>query len=193
MLLSGQWRGGSTLAEGIIFTTCKEASSLFLLDEPSFTALALARQHNSVFPDELRPRIAATNAEAIACHLHHFNHSALLPWVGYRANFSGLPSPKFTTYSELLRTCRSRGANRRALKTIRMVGSLSSFIGHPLIRTHPYRVVVLLRHPLATIRSRQSILGPTSSFRADVDPPSVCKLMLQDMLALQRKIGRAHV
>ena len=191
MLLSGEWRGGSTLAEALIFTTCKEAQSLFLLDEPAFTATALALRHTEVFSDELRSRVAAVNAEALGCHFHHFNHSALLSWTEDRANVSGLHELKFSSLVELNRACRTRSASWRAVKTIRMVGSLSSFMDHRLVRASQSRVVLLIRHPLAIIRSRAAILR-TSSKRTDLDPASVCTLMVQDVKtlhAMERRIS----
>ena len=39
MLLSAQWRGGSTVTEQLVFTTCKEG--VFVLDEPAAVAKVL--------------------------------------------------------------------------------------------------------------------------------------------------------
>ena len=184
MLLSAQWRGGSTFAEGLIFTTSDEARSLFLLDEPAITAYALARPHGDVFPDVPRPQVAAFNAEALSCHFHHYNQSKLHSWQADRAELSGLSALSFTSFAALRRACLRRDRHSRALKTIRMIGSLPSFMAHPLARSTWCRVMLLVRHPLAIIRSRRKIIGPSTLARADLDPAYVCRLMLQDVRAV---------
>lgn len=151
-LLNAQWRGGSTLAEQLLFTTTIQEP--FLLDEP---ARAKWVEHDA----------ASATYNALRCAFHQYNHSALLAWQHWRGEFAKMRRLlNFGAFGELQRRCRTAGGaggHVRAVKAIRMVGDL-----HKVARECESRrregnyscvFIQLVRHPLATLRSEVASAG----------------------------------
>ena len=76
VLLNAQWRGGSTLAEQLIFENTLLPP--FLLDEP-----AMAR-----WDDNKGHSVAAANLGALQCDFELFNTSHLLVWEHWRGVYT---------------------------------------------------------------------------------------------------------
>ena len=95
-LLNAQWRGGSTLAEQLLFTTTIQEP--FLLDEP---ARAKWVEHDA----------ASATYNALRCAFHQYNHSALLAWQHWRGEFAKMRRLlNFGAFGELQRRCREVAA-----------------------------------------------------------------------------------
>lgn len=192
MLLASQWRGGSTLAEGLIFTTSQQ--KLFLLDEPEFAVSELAVAHGRVLPNRLRSVVAAANNDALLCSFDRYNHTALREWQVQRARLTGFNTLRYRSFSQLRLACQDRQPEERALKTIRMIGFLGSYLEEcTRSKQHGCKTILLVRHPLAIIRSRTAILFGSSKpssidllERPELQPEAVCSLMLQDVRAVQQ-------
>ena len=71
-LLNAQWRGGSTVAEQLLFTTIA-SKSLFLLDEPAMKLLVRAEKRS-------KSSMAQALFEALRCDFHQYNRSGLVSW-----------------------------------------------------------------------------------------------------------------
>ena len=161
MLLSAQWRGGSTVTEQLVFTTCKEG--VFVLDEPAAVAKVLGSSlsHGRVVPDAIRPEIAAANADALACNFSRFDTRALVGWQHERVHLTGLSVHPPTSYDHLLQRCLHHKPEHRAVKTIRMAGHLKDL--ERILRRENVRVIQLLRHPISLLRSRIAAITATES------------------------------
>ena len=75
-LLNAQWRGGSTLAEQLIFSTT--IAPPFLLDEPAKAMWFDANNH----------KVSTVNFDALRCDFSKFNHTLLLSWQHWRGEFT---------------------------------------------------------------------------------------------------------
>ena len=161
MLLSAQWRGGSTVTEQLVFTTCKEG--VFVLDEPAAVAKVLGSSlsHGRVVPDAIRPEIAAANADALACNFSRFDTRALVGWQRERVHLTGLSAHPPTSYDHLLQRCLHHKPEHRAIKTIRVAGHLKDL--ERILRGENVRVIQLLRHPISLLRSRIAAITATES------------------------------
>ena len=71
-LLNSQWRGGSTIAEQLLFSTIA-SPSLFLLDEPAMKLITPADKRST-------SSMAQVLLEALSCDFHQYNRSALVSW-----------------------------------------------------------------------------------------------------------------
>lgn len=173
LLMNAQWRGGSTVTEQLLFTTSMER--LFILDEPAFAVSAVMRasalSHLRILPEEMRPTIAAANADALDCDFARYNKSALAQWQRSRGQLSGLPALQqaSSSFKKLVHLCRKQRPELRALKTIRMIGSLDAFASSCRSRAQQCRTVQLLRHPLSIVRSRLASISPSSVHRRETD------------------------
>jgi len=149
-LLNAQWRGGSTLAEQLIFSTT--IAPPFLLDEPAKAMWFDANNH----------KVSTVNFDALRCDFSKFNHTLLLSWQHWRGEFTRQRKLlNYKTFADMRRRCFSagNGGHLRAVKTIRMTGDLSD-IARACQRERNdgnYSCVLLqlVRHPLSTLRSEQ--------------------------------------
>eukprot|EP00965_Chrysotila_dentata_P095113 3144258-Pleurochrysis_carterae.AAC.3 len=202
-VLSAQWRGGSTFAEQLIFTTASK--QIFLLDEPAFACNALmkarALAHGRVLPDSVRPAVADANLEALNCDFESFNITALYQWQQLRGQLSSLHQLQYQSSTSLWRACNSTPFALRALKTVRMIGSLRHFLrGCRKKGLHNVRVLQLVRHPYSVLRSRLAVLQAGVTFtssayqlksmdwlpshlhdRPDLNISKLCSMMLKDV------------
>ncbi|KAL3916502.1 MAG: hypothetical protein SGPRY_006797 [Prymnesium sp.] len=188
MLLSSQWRGGSTLCEGLLFLTASEP--LFLLDEPAFAYARLHLAKQAVIPPRLFPLVPIANSEALRCEFGGFNPSRLLEWQAERARLSGNHEIDFGAFNELRHSCLVHAPRARALKTIRMTGWLQTY-QEVCARDQPIggcRAVLLVRHPASIVRSRLAALWPSRSSppasirsRPELQMEVICSRMLQDV------------
>ena len=115
VLLNAQWRGGSTLAEQLIFSTT--IAPPFLLDEPA----------KAMWLDDNNHKISTVNFDALRCDFSKFNHTLLLNWQHWRGEFTRQRKLlNYRTFEEMRRRCFSagNGGHVRAVKTIRMSGEL---------------------------------------------------------------------
>ena len=210
-VLNAQWRGGSTLAEQLIFSTT--VSPPFLLDEPA----------RAMWIDENKHKVSAANFNALRCDFSQFNHSLLVTWQHWRGEFTRQRKLlHHSSFEELKRRCvlSGNGGHVRAIKTIRMVGELDAFGRHcqreRSTGNYSCLLIQLVRHPMATLRSeRQSATLPQAqsatpgnaagaltpghgsrtwmAMRVD-NLSSFCEPILHDLhyaLALQRRRQRA--
>jgi len=148
-LLNAQWRGGSTLAEQLLFSTT--VSSPFLLDEPA----------KAIWQDQNHHSPALANFNALRCDFHQFNHSLLLSWQHWRGEFTAQRRLlHFKSFADLQRRCHNAGHSGylRAIKTIRMTGELAH-VGRECLRhrtdgsNFTCVLLQLVRHPLSTLKS----------------------------------------
>jgi len=213
VLLNAQWRGGSTLAFQLLFTTSK--TSFFLSDEPAFAARALMRAnalaHNQALSDTDRILVADANLDVLDCAFKLFDMRTLARWQQVRGNLSGQAQLQHASTRSLTESCHTQTARARAVKTVRMVGSLRHFMRH--CRHHSNRrdcsVIQLVRHPLALLKSRLAAMHlpiqPDSSWseltretpaRPDLNLSTICALMLRDVRViadLKRRDEHVHL
>lgn len=150
-LLNAQWRGGSTLAEQLIFSTT--IAPPFLLDEPA----------KAMWLDGNNHKVSTVNFDALRCDFSKFNHTLLLSWQHWRGEFTRQRKLlNYMSFAALRRRCFSagNGGHLRALKTIRMTGDLDEIVRSCQRERHDggnYSCVLiqLVRHPLSTLRSEQ--------------------------------------
>eukprot|EP00310_Coccolithus_braarudii_P018909 CAMPEP_0183334600 /NCGR_PEP_ID=MMETSP0164_2-20130417/3167_1 /TAXON_ID=221442 /ORGANISM="Coccolithus pelagicus ssp braarudi, Strain PLY182g" /LENGTH=532 /DNA_ID=CAMNT_0025503779 /DNA_START=48 /DNA_END=1643 /DNA_ORIENTATION=+ len=152
VLLNAQWRGGSTIAEQLLFTTTNATS--FVLDEP---AAKLFRQKNAT-------ATATALFEALRCDFHQYNHTSLVKWQHWRGEFTEQKeSLHHASFDAMRRKCRSTRVQLRAIKTIRANGGLGRIANECLNQGSRGRhadfscvLIELVRHPMATARSELS-------------------------------------
>ena len=203
-LLNAQWRGGSTLAEQLLFSTT--VAPPFLLDEPA----------KAIWRDDNHHTAASANFNAFRCDFHQFNHSMLLSWQHWRGEFTRQRRLlNFKSVAELQKRCRSSGSggHLRAIKTIRMSGELSHVARECIRHQHTEHtnfscvLIQLVRHPLATLKSelassrlRQTRGDKPEHAMAGAAPfvgtnlSDFCAPILRDVktvLALQRRAAKA--
>lgn len=152
-LLNAQWRGGSTLAEQLIFSTT--ISPPFLLDEPA----------KAMWLDVNNHLVSTVNFDALRCDFSKFNHTLLLSWQHWRGEFTRQRKLlNYRSFDEMRRRCftAGNGGHVRAVKTIRMQGELD-LVGRACAKqredgsNYSCLLIQLVRHPLSTLRSeRQS-------------------------------------
>ena len=114
-LSSRAGRGGSTLAEQLIFSTT--IAPPFLLDEPA----------KAMWLDENNHKISTVNWDALRCDFSKFNHTLLLNWQHWRGEFTRQRKLlNYRSFEEMRRRCFSagNGGHLRAVKTIRQSGEL---------------------------------------------------------------------
>lgn len=183
MLLAAQWRGGSTLAEQLLFNTSDERT--FVLDEPAWAAWAVVRHGAGPIPERLRPHIASVNADALRCNFSRYDHGALASWQRHRTELAGGTSAGDGSFGSLHRACLGRPPHARAVKTIRMSGSLRPFMGEcGGLGAGGCHVVLLLRHPLAVLQSRSRLPVDKSASTTADSLEQVCTWALRDVRAL---------
>jgi hypothetical protein len=145
-------RGGSTLAEQLIFSTT--IAPPFLLDEPA----------KSMWLDANNHRVSTVNFDALRCDFSKFNHTLLLSWQHWRGEFTRQRKLlNYRSFQDMRKRCftAGNGGHVRAVKTIRMQGELD-LVGKACMRertdgNYSCLLIQLVRHPLSTVRSeRQS-------------------------------------
>lgn len=149
-LLNAQWRGGSTLAEQLIFSTT--IAPPFLLDEPA----------KAMWLDTNNHLVSTVNFDALRCDFSKFNHTLLLNWQHWRGEFTRQRKLlNYRSFEEMRRRCFSagNGGHVRAVKTIRMQGELDQ-VGRQCMRertdgNYSCLLLQLVRHPMATLRSER--------------------------------------
>ena len=149
-LLNAQWRGGSTLAEQLIFSTT--IAPPFLLDEPA----------KAMWFDENNHKVSTVNFDALRCDFSKFNHTLLLSWQHWRGEFTRQRKLlNYKTFADMRRRCFSagNGGHLRAVKTIRMTGDLSDIVRscqrERADGNYSCVLIQLVRHPLSTLKSEQ--------------------------------------
>ena len=195
-LLNAVWRGGSTLAEQLLFSTTSIPP--FLLDEPANARLP---QHSA----------ATSNLRALRCDFSEHNVTHLLGWEYWRGKYSHQEHAlTYGSLADLKQRCHgragwSRGSHVRAVKTIRMSGQLASFAaacravasGEPRLNVSCV-LVQLVRHPLTTQRSQRPFAqqAPSRSHSRDdfaaaplsnapIDGDALCRPILEDVTTAQ--------
>lgn len=152
-LLNAQWRGGSTLAEQLFFSTT--IAPPFLLDEPA----------KAMWLDDNRHKVSSVNFNALRCDFSQFNHTHLLSWQHWRGEYTRQRRLlNHRSFAEMRRRCFTggNGGGLRALKTIRMTGELELFAKkcqHEKGDTganYSCVLIQLVRHPLSTVRSERN-------------------------------------
>ena len=205
-LLNAQWRGGSTLAEQLIFSTT--VAPPFLLDEPA----------KAMWHDENHHTVASVLFNALRCDFSQYNHTHLLAWQHWRGEFTKQRKLlNYNSFAQMRRYCQRAGTGGRvrAVKTIRMTGTLSA-VAKSCVRersegNYSCVLIQLVRHPLSTLKSERSsamlpqargVLDPTriapGSSEAWLDArsgnlSSFCAPILRDIktvLALRRRAAR---
>jgi hypothetical protein len=196
-VLNAQWRGGSTLAEQLIFSTT--IAPPFVLDEPA----------KAMWLDSNNHRVSSVNFNALRCDFSQFNHTLLLNWQHWRKLPPGshplsscpyrvhAPDSLATTshtggeftrqrkllnhksFEDMRRKCfnAGNGGHVRAVKTIRMTGELDLFskncVRERTDGNYSCLLIQLIRHPLSTLKSeRNSARLPQVTQRASLDRPS---------------------
>ena len=150
-LLNAQWRGGSTLAEQLIFSTT--IAPPFLLDEPA----------KAMWLDDNRHKVSTVNFDALRCDFSKFNHTLLLSWQHWRGEFTRQRKLlNYRSFEDLRRRCftAGNGGHVRALKTIRMTGELD-LIAKNCMRertdgNYSCLLIQMIRHPLSTLKSERN-------------------------------------
>ena len=172
-LLNAVWRGGSTMAEQLLFSTT--VTPPFLLDEP---ANARWPQHSAV----------TSNLHALCCDFSQHNVTQLLRWEYWRGMLSDqVRALSYDSLADLKQHC--HGSSVRAVKTIRMKGELASFAEacRELASGHGSGesglnvscvIIQLVRHPRTTLISQ-------SPFNKTLDADSLCRPILQDVRAAE--------
>jgi len=206
VLLNAQWRGGSTLAEQLIFSTT--IAPPFLLDEPA----------KAMWLDDNNHKISTVNFDALRCDFSKFNHTLLLNWQHWRGEFTRQRKLlNYRTFEEMRRRCFSagNGGHVRAVKTIRMSGELDilskNCMRERTVGNYSCILIQLIRHPLSTLRSElhsarlpqaRGVKNPTliapGGEQAWIDSragnmSSFCAPLLKDLqfaLGLQRRRAR---
>lgn len=178
------------MSEQLLFTTT--TGPVFLLDEPAAASHQFMAAFDShTFTQDVRDNVAAANVEALCCNFVAFNSSFLQRWQGVRGDASGLSLLREDrTFAELQHACSS--AQSRALKSIRMIGSLGTFFhlvmgnaGRCLHEPGQVRVVMLVRHPFALMRSRNSHQDAlTGGASPNQNTTHLCHSILTDVRAL---------
>ena len=152
-LLNAQWRGGSTLAEQLIFSTT--LAPPFLLDEPA----------KAMWIDPNNHLISTVNLDALRCDFSKFNHTLLLSWQHWRGEFTRQRKLlNYRSFDEMRRRCftAGNGGHVRGVKTIRMTGELELFSKNCMREradtgaNYSCVLIQLVRHPLSTLRSERN-------------------------------------
>ena len=155
VMLNAQWRGGSTLAEQLLFQTM--IATPFLMDEP-----AKAR-----WDDKEHHSVARANLGALQCDFSLFNETMLVDWQHWRGVFTRQKRALSHASIDAMRArCTSHG-HIRALKTIRMGGELGEYADACERQARKSRwpgrskniscvLIQMVRHPLSTIKSEGS-------------------------------------